>query len=262
VQLHLLISLRTRPYTGVCHYTGAEFGWCICNDSVSSFNYQNYRVMLRVHRDLPDIIKLEEEINPFQVLFTSVYDHTVRGPEPAYHVHVTDGSYCPQSTLNSEDPFSIPRASAGIIARRYIQSEENTTQYTKEEGGMEETRKVHTPIPRKFEASDSGDSEDDAMTEVEWRDESPYMTPTKKGKKRNKGKGFRRPVTPDQPIPNMPQTPSRKKLEADWAKPAETLTNETGPVNLEAFVGEYLRNTNGLRDFMATNQLHDERYDE
>jgi len=60
----------------------------------------------------------------------------------------------------------------------------------------------------------------------------------------------------------MPQTPSRKRLDADWAKPAETLTNENGPVDLEAFVGEYLRNTNGLRDFMATNQLHDERYDE
>jgi hypothetical protein len=57
----------------------------------------------------------------------------------------------------------------------------------------------------------------------------------------------------------MPQTPSRKKLEADWAKPAEVLTNEGEPANLEAFISEYLRNTNGLRDFMATNQLHDER---
>jgi len=170
----------------------------------------------------------------------------------------------PLSTLNAltEDPFSTPRASAGIIARRYIQSEENTSQYAEEKGGMEETRKVHTPIPSKFELSNSSDNEDDAMTEVEWRDESPYMTPTKKGKKRNKGKRVMRPETPERPIPNMPQTPSRKKLEADWAKPAETLTNENGPVNLEAFVGEYLRNTNGLRDFMATNQLHDERYDE
>jgi len=50
--------------------------------------------------------------------------------------------------------------------------------------------------------------------------------------------------------------------EADWAKPAETLTSENGPVNLEAFIGEYLWNTNGLRDYMATSQLHDERYDE
>jgi len=170
----------------------------------------------------------------------------------------------PPSALNAlrEDPFSTPRASAGIIARKYIQSEENTNQDAEDEGGMEETLRVYTPIPRKFEASDSSDNEDDKMTEVEWRDESPYMTPTKKGKKRNKGKGVRRPETPDRPIPNMPQTPSRKKLDADWAKPAETLTNENGPVNLEAFVGEYLRNTNGLRDFMATNQLHDERYDE
>jgi len=170
----------------------------------------------------------------------------------------------PLSALNalSEDPFSTPRASAGIIAQRYIQSEENASQNAEEEREMEETRKVYTPIQRKFEVSDSSDNEDDAMTEVEWRDESPYMTPTKQGKKRNKGKGTKRPATPDRPIPNMPQTPSRKKLDADWAKPAETLTNENGPVNLEAFVGEYLRNTNGLRDFMATNQLHDERYDE
>jgi len=170
----------------------------------------------------------------------------------------------PLSALNAitDDPFSTPRASAGIIARRYIQSEENASQYAEKEGGMEETRKVYTPIPRKFEASDSSDNEDDMMTEVEWRDESPYMTPMKKGKKRNKGKGVKRPETPDQPIPNMPQTPSRRRVEADWAKPAETLTNENGPVNLEAFVGEYLRNTNGLRDFMATSQLHDERYDE
>jgi len=170
----------------------------------------------------------------------------------------------PLSALNalSEDPFSTPRASAGIIGRRYIQSEENTSQDGEKEGGMEETRKVYTPIPRKFELSDSSDNEDDMMTEVEWRDESPYMTPTKKGKKRNKGKGVRRPATPERPIPNMPQTPSRRKLEADWAKPAESLTNENGPVNLEAFIGEYLRNTNGLRDFMATNQLHDERYNE
>jgi len=170
----------------------------------------------------------------------------------------------PLSALNalSEDPFSTPRASAGIIARRYIQSEENASQCAEKEGGMEETLRAHTPIPRKFEVSDSSDNEDDMMTELEWRDESPYMTPTKKGKKRNKGKGVRRPETPERPIPNMPQTPTRKKLDADWAKPAETLMNENGPVNLEAFVGEYLRNTNGLRDFMATNQLHDERYNE
>jgi hypothetical protein len=163
------------------------------------------------------------------------------------------------------DPFSTPRlsGSGGIIAQRYIQSEENTgknaTEESEEEEGMGETLKGSTPIPRKFEISDS---EDEAMTEVEWRDEEPYMTPTKKGKKRNKGKGVERPVTPERPIPNMPQTPSRRKLESDWAKPAGRVTNEEGAVDLEAFFGEYLRNTNGLRDFMATNQLHDERYDE
>jgi len=167
----------------------------------------------------------------------------------------------PPSAL-PQDPFSTPRASAGIIALRYIQSEENTSKNAEEEGGMEETRKVDTPIPRKFEISDSSDNEDDMMTEVEWRDEEVYMTPTKKGKKRNKGKGVKRPAMPDRPIPNMPQTPSRRKLEVDWAKPAESLMNENGPVNLEAFTGEYLRNTNGIRDYMATNQLHDERYDE
>ena len=69
----------------------------------------------------------------------------------------------PPSAL-PQDPFSTPRASAGIIARRYIQSEENTSKNAEEEGGMEETRKVYTPIPRKFEVSDSSDNEDDAMT--------------------------------------------------------------------------------------------------
>jgi len=100
------------------------------------------------------------------------------------------------------------------------------------------------------------------MTEVEWRDEEPYMTPTKKGKKCNKGKGVKRPVTPERPIPNMPQTPSRKKLEADWAKPAEEVTNENKEVNLEAFIGEYLRNTNRLRDFMINKAKFEDSYSE
>jgi len=164
----------------------------------------------------------------------------------------------------SQDPFATPRTSGiSIVAARYIQSEENTNRQAasseEEEGGEAETVKISTPIPRKFKISDS---EDDAMTEVDWRDKEPYMTPTKKGKKRNKGKGVVRPVTPERPIPNMPHTPSRRKLEANWFKPAEAVTNEEGVVNLEAFIGEYLWNTNGLRDFMATNQLHDERYDE
>jgi len=160
-----------------------------------------------------------------------------------------------------QDPFSTPRVSAGIIARRYIQSEENTSQHAENEGGMEETQKVYTPIPRKFEVSDSSDNEDDTMTEVEWRDEDPYMTPTKKGKKRNQGKGVKRLVTPERPIPNMPQTPSRRKLEADWAKPAESLANENQPADLGKFIGEYLRNTNGLRDFMVGQERNDANYD-
>jgi len=134
----------------------------------------------------------------------------------------------PLSTI-PQDPFSTPRASVGLIVRRYIQSEENASQHAKEsseEEEMGETLKAGTPIPRKFEISDS---EDNMMTEVEWSEEEPYMMPTKKGKKRNKGKGVKRPVTPERPIPNMPQMPSRRKLEADWAKPAEELTNQNGP---------------------------------
>jgi len=96
----------------------------------------------------------------------------------------------PLSAL-SQDPFSTPRASAGIIARKYIQLEENASQHAEKEGGMEETRKVHTPIPRKFEISDDSDKEDDMMTEVEWRDEEPYMTPMKKGKSAIRGRELR-----------------------------------------------------------------------
>jgi len=97
------------------------------------------------------------------------------------------------------DPFSTPRANTGIIAQRYIQSEENASKHAEKENrwGMGETRKGHTPIPRKFEISDDSEVSDEAMTEVEWREEEPYMTPTKKGKKRNKGKGVKRPETPE-----------------------------------------------------------------
>jgi len=49
-------------------------------------------------------------------------------------------------------------------------------------------------------------------------------------------------------------------LEADWAKPAESMTNQNEPVNLEAFIGEYLRNTNGLRDFMVGREDYDVKY--
>jgi len=157
------------------------------------------------------------------------------------------------------DPFATPSASASIIARRYIQSEENISRHVETEGGMEETWNIYTPIPRKFELSDS--SEDDNMTEMEWRDEEPYMTPTKKGKKQNKSKGVKRSQTPKRPIPNMPQAQSRRRLKADWAKPAEKVTNEGEPANGEALIGEYLRNTNGLRDFVVGQEDRDVKFE-
>jgi len=59
----------------------------------------------------------------------------------------------------------------------------------------------------------------------------------------------------------MPQTPSRRKLEGDWAKPADTLTSENEPADLGKFIGEYHRNTNGLRDFMVGQERNDASYD-
>jgi len=88
------------------------------------------------------------------------------------------------------------------------------------------------------------------------------MTPTKKGKKGDKGKGVKRPATPERPIPNMPQTPSRRKLEADWAKLAEEIANGKGPGNVEEYIGEYLQNTNGLREFMLAKEKYDNCYEE
>jgi hypothetical protein len=88
------------------------------------------------------------------------------------------------------------------------------------------------------------------------------MTTMKMGKRRNKGKGVKRPETPERPIPNMPQTPSRGKLEADWAKPADEVVNGKGPGNLEEFIGEYLQNTNGQRESMLAKESYDERYTE
>ena len=167
----------------------------------------------------------------------------------------------PPSALPT-DSFLTPRASAGIIAHKYIESEENVSQPAENEWGMEETWKVYTPIPRKFKISSDSDNEDDMMMEVEWRDETPYMTPMKKGKMRNEGKGDERPTTPERPIPKMPQTPSRKNLEADWAKPAEVLGNEDEPADLGRFIGEYLWNTNGLRDFIVGQERNDANYDD
>ena len=160
-----------------------------------------------------------------------------------------------------QDPFLTPRASAGIVACKYIQLEEDVSEHAEEEEGMEETQKVYTPIQRKFEISDDSDNEDDTMTEVKWRDQKPYMTPTKKEMKRIKGKGVKRPTTPAQPIPNMLQTPSRKKVDADWAKPAEMLASEDEPEDVGKYIGEYLRNTNGLRDFLVGQERNDANYD-
>jgi hypothetical protein len=58
----------------------------------------------------------------------------------------------------------------------------------------------------------------------------------------------------------MPQTSSRRRLEVDWAKPAEVLAKERGTRNLEAFIGEYLLNTNGMRDFMVGGEKYDKEY--
>jgi len=66
---------------------------------------------------------------------------------------------------------------------------------------------------------------------------------------------------PERPILNMLQTPSRRKLEANWAKPAEMLANENEPADLGKFIGQYLRNTNGLRDFMVGQERNDANYD-
>jgi len=165
----------------------------------------------------------------------------------------------PPSAL-PQDSFLTPWASAGLITRKYIQWEEDVSQHTEKEGGMEETQKVYTPIWRKFEITDSSNNRDDTMTEVKRRDEEPRMTPMKKGKKRNKGKGVQRPATPERPIRNMPQTPCRRKLESDWAKPAESLANEDEPADLGKFIGEYLLNTNGLRDYMVGQERNDASY--
>jgi len=58
----------------------------------------------------------------------------------------------------------------------------------------------------------------------------------------------------------MLQTPSRRRLESDRAKPADVLTNEGELANLEAFIAEYLRNTNGLRGFMVGREDYDKEY--
>jgi hypothetical protein len=99
------------------------------------------------------------------------------------------------------------------------------------------------------------------MTQLEESEEEPYMTQTKHGKKRKKGMGVKRPVTPEGSIPNILQTTSRQKLEVYWAKPAEEVTNESAETNLEEFIGEYHPNTNGLRDVNITQEQYDMNYE-
>jgi LPS O-antigen subunit length determinant protein (WzzB/FepE family) len=67
---------------------------------------------------------------------------------------------------------------------------------------------------------------------------------------------------PERPVPNMPQTPSRTKLEADLEKSAGDVANGKGPGNLNEFIGEYLRNTNGLREFVLAKENYDNCYAE
>jgi len=56
---------------------------------------------------------------------------------------------------------------------------------------------------------------------------------------------------PGRAIPNMPQTPSRRTLNSVWAKLAESLANENELADLGKYIGEYLRNTDGLRNFVV-----------
>jgi len=94
----------------------------------------------------------------------------VMSPQPSTNY---EGSLLglPPSAL-PQDPFSTPRVSAGIIACRYIQLEENASQNVGKMEGMEETQKVYTAIPRKFKISDISDNEDDCngrgRTQVMW----------------------------------------------------------------------------------------------
>ena len=74
-------------------------------------------------------------------------EERVLSPRPSTN---SEGSLMglPLSALNAltDDPFSTPRASAGIIARRYIQSEENATQYAKERGEWKRPGKSTHPF--------------------------------------------------------------------------------------------------------------------
>jgi len=58
----------------------------------------------------------------------------------------------------------------------------------------------------------------------------------------------------------MPQSPSRRKIEADWANPAGENANEQGPGNVDEFIGEYLWNTNRWRECMLVKDNYDYSY--
>jgi hypothetical protein len=58
----------------------------------------------------------------------------------------------------------------------------------------------------------------------------------------------------------MPYTPSRRRLQEDWAKAAEETANGKGPGNLQELIGEYLRNTKGLRELMLAKEKYDTIY--
>jgi len=157
------------------------------------------------------------------------------------------------------DLCMTPSASRrSMLAARYIQLEDNTSMHAvveDEEGVTGTVKRTHT------QESLESDS-DEPMIEVDLRKEEPYMTPTTTRKQYNKGKSVVRPQTPKQPIPNMPQTPSRRILEADWAKPAEEVTNENGAIDLEESIGECLRNTDRLSDCVISQEKYDMNYSE
>jgi len=193
---------------------------------------------------------------------TSFPLYTPRGVEPAPSTNYGGSLKAFPPSALPQDLSPTPRASTGSIAWRYIYSEENISQHgeiTAQEEQMEETWKLNRPIPSKFEISDSSD---ELMTEVEWRDDEPYMPATKKRMKHNQGQGVQRPITPVQPIPNMPQIPTRRQFEGDWAKPADMLPTQDEPADPGKFSGEYLRNTNGLSNDMVGQDKYDLQYAE
>jgi len=102
----------------------------------------------------------------------------------------------PPSTI-PQDSLLTPRVSVRVVAQKNILGDKNVSQYVgknEQEEGVKETRKVYTPIPRKFETSSISGNEDEKMTEEEPSNEEPYMTPTNEGKNLSRGKGVKRPV--------------------------------------------------------------------